>query len=170
MTEEPKKKRWRDMTTEEKIKQREDELKALKLQARKENRKARDHRLYFLAGTLENLLHEKVDKNLFLGGKNGGEYDKQLISEDELKKQLIKYSEQIADTQDKQENDQVERMTEQQFHVIQNQAKMFQLLCKLMNTKITKDTAPNDLAGRLRGLNAKTLGEAYQQRQKGKWI
>ena len=168
MTDQNGKKRWRDMTTSEKIEQRKKELKELQQQERRENRKARDHRLYFVAGALENLLHERVDKNLFLGGKNGDQFDKQLIREDELKQQLLKYANQLADKQDERGNDQLERMTEQEFQDMRNQAKMFQLLCLLMNTKITKNTAPNDLAGRLRGLNARTLGEAYQQRQKGK--
>lgn len=169
MTEQHEKKRWRDMTTSEKIEQRKKELKELQQQERKENRKARDHRLYFVAATLENLLHEKVDKKLFLGGKNGDQFDKQLISENELKQQLIKYANQLAGDESRQTNspmpDWLNGMNEQKFHVMQNQAKMFQLLCLLMNTKITKDTAPNDLAGRLRGLNTRTLGEAYQQRQ-----
>lgn len=100
MTEQNGKKRWRDMSTSEKIALRKAELKELQQQERKENRKNRDHRLYFVAGTLENLLHERLDKNLFLGGKTGGQYDKELITENELKEQLIKYAKQIAGTRD----------------------------------------------------------------------
>lgn len=166
MTEETKKKRWRDMTTAEKIAMRKAELKELQQLERKENRKNRDHRLYFVAGTLENLLHEQLDKNLFLGGKNGDQFDKQLISEDELKQQLIKYANQLASKPDEQGNNQLKGLTEQQFHDMKNKAMMFQLLCTLVQTKITKNTSPRDLAQRLNRLNVRTLEEAWQQHQK----
>lgn len=168
MTEQNGKKRWRDMSTSEKIALRKAELKELQQQERRENRKARDHRLYFVAGTLENLLHEQLDKNLFLGGKTGGQYDKELITENELKEQLIKYANQLSGDESKPIPNWLNGMDERKFHDMKNKAMMFDLLCTLAKCRITKNTAPRDLARRIEQLPAGTLEEAWRQHQKNK--
>ena len=133
------KKRWRDMTTEEKIKQREDELKALKAQARRDNRKARDHRMYRVAGEVENLIHERIGKDIFPGGINGGQYDKELLKEKELKKQLLDYMKQIVGDTTKPVSE--HRLTEKE----QLYITLGKLIEQQTEIKITRNVNQNDI-------------------------
>lgn len=138
MTEQNGKKRWRDMTTEEKIKQREDELKALKMQARKENRKARDHRMYCVAGEFENLIHERIGKDVFPGGVNGGQYDKELLTEAQLKEQLMNYMKQIIGNDNSQSG---QGLTEKERLYIE----LGKLIEQQTEIKITSNVSQNDI-------------------------